>query len=205
VALLLVALSLLNHGRAWGAALVLALAGLAREASVLSVGILWPKNTQTAPRAIAQAILVFLPVTLWVGWLFLVLPRTGALGNNNFSWPLVSFARHCVICARRLAVGDWDSRYFMGLLGALSLAYQSLCILLRPRPENPWWRAALPFAVLLWVLGDSVWMGYWAASRALLPMTFAFNLMLKDEEKFWRRLTWANLPLVAHGVWRMLP
>ena len=205
VALLLVAVAFLDRGRSWAAAVALAVAGLAREASVLSVGILWPKSAQVAPRAIAQAVLVFLPITLWVGWLFLVLPRTGALGNNNFSWPLVSLARHCVLCVRRLAVGDWDSRYVMGLLGALSLAYQSLNIILRPRPENPWWRAALPFAVLCWVLGDSVWSGYWAVSRALLPMTFGFNLMLKDEEKFWRRLTWANLPLVAHGVWRMLP
>jgi hypothetical protein len=36
-------------------------------------------------------------------------------------------------------------------------------------------------------------------------MTFAYNLRLQDEEGFWGKLTLANLPLVAHGVWRMLP
>jgi hypothetical protein len=206
VALLLGAAELLGRGRPWAAAGALALAGLARETSVLATTLLWPRTKQDAPKALARVILAILPLALWVGWLYRVLPQAGALGNDNFNWPGVSFVQHCFLCIGRIAGGDFDSRYTMGLLGALSLAYQSLSLLLRPRPASVWWRMGVPFAVLCWFVGDPVWSGYWAASRALLPMTFAYNLLLQDEEKqFWGKLTLANLPLVAHGVWRMLP
>ncbi len=205
VALLLLAAELVDRGSSWGAAAALALAGLARETSVLAVTLLWPKARAGAPRAAAQVVLALLPLALWVGWLYQVLPQAGALGKGNFSWPGVSFVRHAVLCLRQIAGGNFDSRYTLGLLGALSLGYQSLSLLLRPRPANAWWRMGVPFALLFWVVGDPVWSGYWAAARALLPLTFAYNLLLQDDEKFWGKLTLANLPLVAHGVWRMLP
>lgn len=205
VALLLLAVELLGRGSSWGAAAALALAGLARETSVLAVTVLWPKARTKIARAAAQMVLAVLPLAVWVGWLYQVLPHAGALGNDNFSWPGVSFVRHCILCVRQIAAGNGDSRYTLGLLGALSLGYQSVSLLLRPRPASLWWRMGLPFALLCWVVGDPVWSGYWAAARALLPMTFAYNLLLQDEEKFWGKLTLANLPLVAHGVWRMLP
>ena len=51
--------------------------------------------------------------------------------------------------------------------------------------------------------GSWVWSGYWAACRAVLPMTLAFNLLLPAGRGFWIWWIAGNLALF-HGVWRFL-
>jgi hypothetical protein len=149
--------------------------------------------------------LAVIPLFAWVSWLHSGVPEGEALGHHNFDWPGVGLIRHCSLCISNLARGDFDSRYIFGLVGALGLGFQSLDILLRPRTTEAWWRIGVGFALLFWVIGDDVWRGYWGAARALLPMTFAFNLLVPDDRRFWARLSIANAGLVAHGIWRMLP
>jgi hypothetical protein len=205
--LILIAVGLVRSGRAWAAAAALALAGLAREASVLATPLFFPgKGTPASARLrpAAAAVVSVLPLAAWLAWIHHAVPGAEA-GRGNFSWPAFGFARHCAVCIAHMGSGDLDSRYTFGLLGALSLGFQSLFLLCRPRWQDPLWRASLGFALLFWVLGDEVWHGYWAAARAVLPMTFAFNLAYRGERWSWARLGAANLPLVLHGVWRMLP
>jgi hypothetical protein len=92
-----------------------------------------------------------------------------------------------------------------GLLGGLGLAFQSAWLLARPQWSEPWWRAGAGTAILFWFLGGAVWHGYWAVARVALPMTVAFNLLSPRDRWFWMRLSAANLPLLVHGIWRMLP
>ena len=59
------------------------------------------------------------------------------------------------------------------------------------------------YSVLLLFLSHWVWSGYWAACRAVLPMTVAFNLLLPANSRFWPLWILGNLTLL-HGVWRFL-
>lgn len=70
-------------------------------------------------------------------------------------------------------------------------------------PANPWWRVGVAYGVLLLFLGPWVWSGYWAACRAVLPLTIAFNLLLPANRAFWPLLILGNLSLL-HAVWRFL-
>ena len=208
VLLLALAVAAIAKGRTWAATGAFAAAGLTRETSLLGGFALWPAgNPGNRARLMAGARIACAaaPLLAWMVFLALNVSREGALGRNNFDWPCVALARHCSSCVGHLARGDFDSRQTLGLVGALSLGGQSIYLLLRPRWSEPWWRVGVGFALLFWVLGDDVWRGYWAAARALLPMTFAFNLLAPDDRRFWMRLALANAGLVLHGMWRMLP
>jgi len=208
VLLLALAVLALRKGRPWAAAAALAVAGMVRETTLLGVTALWPLGSRAKRPKLAAAAcysLAILPLLIWVAWLSRVVPEGEVLGRNNFDWPGLGLLRHCRLCIGQLAQGNFDSRYLFGLIGALGLGSQSLDILLQPRYSEPWWRVSVGFALLYWVIGDNVWNGYWGAARALLPMTFAFNLLAKNDRRLWARLSFANAGLVFHGIWRMLP
>ena len=208
VFLLALAVRALATGRPWAAAGAFAVAGLTRETSLLGAAALWPPGKPSGRARLRAAALLacsLAPLLAWTVWLALNVSREGALGRNNLAWPGFGLVRHCSLCVVHLAHGDFDSRQTLGLIGALGLGYQSLHLLLRPRWSEAWWRIGSGFALLFWVLGDDVWKGYWAAARALLPMTFAFNLLAPSDRRFWTRLAVANAGLVLHGIWRMLP
>jgi hypothetical protein len=135
-------------------------------------------------------------------WLRFNIP--GNSGTQVFAWPGMGIAQHLGLCVRQLASGNFDSRYLFGLIGALGMAYQSLFVLTRWRQSDPWTRLGLPFAVLFWCFSAYVFSGYWAAARAVLPLTFAFNRLLIKERSFWIHFVIGNL-FMLHGVWRMLP
>jgi hypothetical protein len=208
VFLLVLAVRAVAMGRPWAAAGALAVAGLTRETALLGGTALLPAGKARASAWLKAAGLLacsVAPLVSWAAWLALNVSREGALGRNNLDWPGFALTRHCSLCIAHLAHGDFDTRYSLGLIGALGLGYQSLDLLLRPRWSETWWRVGLGFALLFWVLGDDVWKGYWAAARALLPMTFAFTFLAPHERKFWARLAVGNAGLVLHGIWRMLP
>jgi hypothetical protein len=208
VLLLALAVMALRNGRPWAAAAAMAVAGLVRETTLLGIGVFWPGDAirkRPGIRVAALCICSVLPLLLWVVWLSRVVPEGNALGRGNFDWPGLAFLRHCWICTEQLIRGNLDSRYLFGLIGAVGLASQSLGLLCRPRPAEYWWRIGASFALLFWVLGDNVWSGYWSAARAVLPMTFAFNLLAVGDRRFWTRMSVANAGLIAHGIWRMLP
>jgi hypothetical protein len=208
VFLLTMAVSATKRANNWLAVGALALAGLARETAVLGGAVLLPFGARQARswyRPLARLAIVVCPIFLWMGWLVYAIPGSNLLGRGNFDWPGFAFTRHCLICISHLARGDTDSRYLFGLLGAVGLATQSLYILSRRKYDEPWWRAAVGYSLLLWVLGDEVWKGYWAAARVMLPLTFGFSLLIINERRFWTKMALANLALVTHGIWRMFP
>ena len=208
VLLLALAVAALTKGRPWLSTAAFALAGLTRETALLGGAALWPveaRGRRAWLAAAARCACASLPLIAWVGWLAWMFPKGNVLGRNNFDWPGFALARHCALSLTHLAHGDFDSRFSFGLIGAVGLGAQSLYLLFRPRFSEPWWRIGIGFALLFWILGDNVWAGYWAAARALLPMTFAFNLLAPDDRRFWLRVIVANAGLVLHGIWRMLP
>jgi hypothetical protein len=206
VLLLAAGVALVRSGRPRGALAALAFAGLARETSLLGGALLCePGKDRAWASSLARLGLAAAPIVLWSVWLGLNVPGDGAPIHGNLGWPPLPFIRSCATCLRHLAGGDFGSRWLFGLLGGAGLAYQSLYLILRPRWSEPWWRVGVGFAALFWVLGDEVWHGYWAVARVVLPMTFAFNLLVPRDRWFWARIGAANLALVLHGVWRLLP
>lgn len=180
-----------------------ALAGLTRETALF--GALAVSHIEFWKRWGLRA-LCALPAVGWFVWLRVNLPAGDGGFAGNFAWPGAAVATHLARCNWELAQGNFDSRYVWGLIGAAGFIYQSLHVLFlaRQRWSEPWVRAGVPFAVLFWVLGDSVWAGYWAVARACLPLTLAFNLMLPAGRGFWWRFVLGNACLL-HAVYRFLP
>lgn len=143
-----------------------------------------------------------LPLAVWLAYIAYRLP-VGESGLGNFTWPLLGAFDQLSTSAAELTSGNVDSRHLFALLAIPGLYLQAAVLFLHRTPAAPWWRIGIAYAVLLVFLGPWVWSGYWAACRAILPLTIAFNLLLPANRAFWPLLIAGNLPLL-HGVWRFL-
>lgn len=142
------------------------------------------------------------PLACWVGYVFHRFPPSET-GTGNFAWPLLGAFQHVATAVPQLASGNWDGRYSFGLLAVIGLYAQAGCLCTHRDPASAWWRIGIAYALLLLILGTWVWSGYWAACRAMLPMTFAFNLLLPANRSFWPLWIIGNATLL-HGIWRFL-
>src|SRR5262249_34025125 len=84
------------------------------------------------------------------------------------------------------------------LLSVLALTAQAAYLIVRRRPEDAWWRAGAGYAALFLVLGEAVWEGHpGAATRVLLPLTLAFNVLCaRHRAPLWWLIT-GNLAVAA--------
>lgn len=186
--------------------LLLTLGNLTKETNILGAFAL--HLGPTSPRRWGQtAGLLAATILPLAAWLWYVQHRfqaaAGAAGLGNFDWPLVGAARHIAACAAGLARGDFDGRYSMGFAAVVGLGLQAWVLWRHPNLSQPWWRVGAAYSLLLLFLGSWVWSGYWAAQRAVLPMTFAFNLLLPANRWFWPTWVLANLTIL-HAIWRFL-
>ena len=79
----------------------------------------------------------------------------------------------------------------------IALTVQAFFFIFRPRWQDPWWRVGAAYTLLLIFLGDAVWEGYpGAASRVLLPMTLAFNILVPRARRWWAVLVLGNLTVI---------
>ena len=193
---------LLEKGRPWWSTLVLGLAGLGKETNLLSASSLLP-DFKSGPRAWAMAILrgllVVLPLALWLYYLAVRLGPAMDAGARNFDWPFVAYAHKWRQVLTDFPDLSWTNfGPLTSMLMLISLTVQLGFLVLRPNWEKAWWRVGLSFAVLMIFLGDAVWEGYpGAASRVLLPMQLAFNVLV-PVGRGWRLLLLAgNLSMLA--------
>ena len=178
-----------------------ALAHLAKETSALaSLALLaFPARR---PRGWLLFAAALVPLAAWLAYVHARLPA-GGTGLGNFTWPLWGAASQVGHAVGRILAGDLDSRHVFALIAIAGLGLQAVVLLRLRRPDDPWWRIGVAHVLLLAVLGPWVWSGYWAACRAVLPLTIAFNLLLPPGRAFWPLLIAGNLTLL-HGVWRFL-
>lgn len=191
-----------------GSGIWIALGSLTKETSCLgSLALAWDRHEW--PFFSKRALFCFLGGTLpLVGWFWYVHGRVPALpadnGIGNLTWPGVGLAQHVATCVQAIKSGNWDTRYTMGLLAVLGFALQLGALASPPQPANAWWRVGMAYGVLLFLLSGWVWSGYWAVSRAVLPLTVAFNLSLEPRSRrFWPLWALGNIT-VLHAVWRFL-
>jgi hypothetical protein len=205
--LLVGAVTALECHREWLAALALAAAGLTRETSALAVGLFVPLRRTRPPgfpiRLLLGA-LALLPLVAWLAFLAWRVPAGDNGVHGNFDWPGAALGRHLWLCAIKVASNEAHLRHVFGPLAALGFCYQSLYVIRRARTDDSVWiRLALPFAILFWLLGDSVWAGYWAVARVCLPLSVAFYLHLPNDRHLpWRvALTMLSLPHALYRFW----
>lgn len=202
--LLLVATAvwLLDKHRPWLSTAVFALGGLAKETNLLAAAALAPTDAKS-PRAwgltVLRGLLVGLPLALWLAYIAYRLGNSSDAGARNFDLPLAAYFGKW----REIAAGLPDlSAVQLGPLWSLlmvaALTVQFLFLVLRPQWRQAWWRIGLTFAVLMVFLGEAVWEGFpGAASRVLLPMQLAFNVLVPAGRAWLPVLLLGNLTLLA--------
>lgn len=185
----------------------LTLANLTKETSVLAAAALNIDDLfkpDRRRRAILSVILAAIPLCLWSIYVHHRFSgSTPSSGLGNFTWPFFAIFSEGTSWIQKIAQGDFDSRYTFGLIAIVSLGLQFASLWKKPRFDSPWWRVGAVYSLLLPFLGVWVWSGYWAACRAVLPLTIAFNLLLPANRHFWMIWGLGNLT-VLHAVWRFL-
>ena len=86
------------------------------------------------------------------------------------------------------------------------LGVQAAYLIHRRHYESPWWRIAVPYAILMLMVHGVVWEGYpGAVTRVTLPLAFGFNVLLAREtgRQFWPWFALGNLHLLPSVL--MLP
>ncbi|MSU45637.1 MAG: hypothetical protein EXS42_00555 [Lacunisphaera sp.] len=203
--LLLVAFGvyLLEKGRLWAATAVLALSGLGKETNLLGAAALAPKipgDGRAWGLAVVRGLLTVVPLALWMLYIASTVGgQAGDLGVRNFDLPFAAYMRKW----HEIADGWGDISVvsagpLWSLLMMVVLTVQFLYLVLRPQWSRAWWRIGLSFALLMIFLGDAVWEGYpGAASRVLLPMQLAFNILVPTGRAWWLVLVLGNLTLLV--------
>lgn len=183
----------------------LALGNLTKETGLLGTlaltGGMRPFRWKSVAFSLAASVL---PLALWS----LYVQRhfassSGSDGLGNFTWPLLGLVEQCRDSVHEMLLGNFDSRYSFSLVAILGLFTQSWVLWRHRQLDSPWWRVGAAYSILLLFLSSWVWSGYWAACRAVLPMTIAFNLLLPANRYFWPLWILGNLTLL-HAVWRFL-
>ena len=206
--LVFLAVEAVERGRQLPALSALIAAVLVRDTSLLAATVAGSGNLRTSAawrRYFLTGVIVALPFIVWSYWLLRTIPAGNTLGTGHFTWPGSAIITQFTNCSQAILHGDFDSRFTFGLLAALSFTWQALFVLQRFSWEPaPWLRIALPFALFVFVVGDPVWKGYWAVARTFLPLTFAYNLLLPRDRRFWSLLLIGNI-CTFHAIYRILP
>lgn len=196
---------LVERGRTWGATAAFALGGLGKETSLLGAASLSPRDPADVRGwgvAALRGVLVALPLALWLVYLARVAGPVADVGARNFDWPLAAYFRKWGEVTATLPQMTWPNfGALWSLVMLVALTAQLLLLVLRPRWTEAWWRVGAGYALLFLVLGDAVWEGYpGAASRVLLPMQVAFNVLVPAGRRWLPVLLLGNLTLVSAPV-----
>jgi len=205
--LLLLAVEAQSRTRFGPATWWLTLGNLTKETSLLSaLALQGDFSADKLPwrRILTSLGVCTLPLAAWALYVRHRFPAATDVNSlGNFTWPLLGLLDHLKICVTAIFSGNLDGRYSMGLLSAVGFLIQILMLWRAPLPRSAWWRIGAVYSLLFVFLSPWIWLGYWAACRALLPMTVAFNLLLPAQRHFWPLWVLGNLTLL-HAVWRFL-
>ncbi len=201
--LLLIAcgVALVEAGRPWWSAIVLGISGLGKETNILGGAALARPESNTIQgwsKVALRGVIVVLPVVLWLLVVRRWLGPSDDLGIRNFTFPLASYWKKWFDTITELIAEGPGAFARSSLLMLVSLTAQFLFFAFRRRWEDPWWRIAAVYSVMMIFLGEAVWEGYpGAASRVLLPMTLAFNVLVPRGRRWWLLLVLGNLTVFA--------
>jgi hypothetical protein len=197
--LLVIALGIdaIERGRSWMGAIVLGLAGLARETNLIAGVATLPRRpgARALARSAAQALVVLLPMLVWMDYLRSIYRSTVLQSTDQLSAPFVAFGDAWRRMWHAAGVTGWASVDGITFLALAGVSAQAVYLLVRPRWREPWWRVGIAFVGLMLVVKAEIWLG--AYLRVLLPLSFAFNLSLPRGPRFWPVFVLGNLGLVS--------
>ena len=188
-----IGLALYERNRATWASGIFAIAGLARETSLLAFAALADpakRNLRDLRKLVLLGLLAAAPLVCWMIYLKLHLTNpAGITGTRNIGLPFVGWIGKWKELLPLVRTNRWA---LQTLLVQLALAVQVIYLFARPVVSKPAWRMGIAFAVLTICLGSAVWEGIPGASaRTVLPMLLAFNLLV-PRGRWW-------LPLLLAG------
>ena len=201
--LLLVALTVLalERGRKAGVVVALGAAMLTKETSLLAGSALIPVRGSGAgawARAVGLGALALVPFVAWLGYVRWKTGPGNDPGLGNFAWPLAGLAEKCGVVLAELAVRGAQPEIVGSALVVIALVTQAAFFFLHREPGRAWWRVGVGFAGLMMFVAQPVWEGYpGAATRVLLPMTLAFNLLVPRGRRWLAVLVLGNLSAVV--------
>jgi len=190
-------------------AVVLGVSGLAKETNILAASIFFPPDgadKKAWGTMVLRGVLVLLPLAVWSGLVYHWLGGAGAAGARNFGLPFADFLAQWGRSATTWAsapekISSWSDLFWM-----VGVSVQFLFLALRPEWKKLWWRVGAAFALLMIVLGESVWEGQpGAATRVLLPMALAFNVLVPRTRWWLLVLVLGNLTVFGLGESLLLP
>ncbi len=201
--LLLVALMVvaLERGRKPSAVIALGAALLTKETSLLAGTALIPKRGSGWRAWVVTAswgALAILPFAAWLGYVRWHLGANNDAGLGNFTLPLVGLVEKSSMVVSELLAGHTGPTFVGSLLVMVALMTQAAFFFLHRQPEKMWWRIGVSFAVLMLFIAQPVWEGYpGAATRVLLPMMLAFNLLVPRGRRWLAVLVLGNLSAIV--------
>ncbi len=202
-ALLLVAVAMAarERGAANGGAALLGLAGLGRETSLLALAGFAPAEGRPrgAWRNFARAaMLAAVPLLAWMAYVRWRIGPADDPGLGNFTLPFAGLAGKWGAALAGVTPRDDGALRWATLAATVALTVQFLFFALRWRPGEAWWRVGAVFAVMMAFLATPVWEGFpGAATRVLLPMTLAFNVLVPRGRAWLPVLLAGNLTVLA--------
>ena len=198
-------LFLFDRQRHWAAVVVLGVGGLGKETNLLAGSALipnWGAGWSAWAKSVLRGVLAVLPLALWLAYLAVTIGPVGDAGRRNFTMPFLGYVHHWQALGKVWpGLSLIDPNPLWTLLALVSLTTQFLFLALRPRWDQPWWRVGSSYAILFIFLGDAVWEGHpGAATRVLLPMQLAFNVLVPAGREWRMVLLLGNLTLFSAPV-----
>ena len=148
-----------------------------------------------------RGVLLVAPFALWFAYVRSVFPPLAASDAANFAAPFSGYLSKWEFTLAQLqASGWWGSWARFNLAALVSLTVQAAFLLARREWGSAWWRAGVPYALLMPLLSYSIWEGDpGAIVRVVLPMSVAFNVLVVRSRWFWPLAIAGNLTVV-HGI-----
>jgi hypothetical protein len=196
LALLTAALLAVERSRPSAATGLIAAAALARETALLGV-----VGLVTRPwfswKNFLRGLASLAPLAAWLAY---VRWRVGPAdaGWANFTLPLVGLVEKWRDTLAALHQPTHPLLAWTTLLAVIGLSVQALFVLTRWRLGDAWWRIAAAYTAMMAMLGTAVWEGFpGAATRVLLPLTLAFNVVAHRTRATFAWLILGNLGVAA--------
>ncbi len=196
VGFIAVAMTATERGRTGGATVALAASCLTRETAVLAVIGAW-ERPWVSRRNLQLTLGAWVPLGLW---LLYVLWRIGPgnPGIDNLTLPVMGFVEKWLEAIYSVGLHpDWPLTVST-LLCTLGLTVQAVYLITHRDLASGWWRLGAGYTVLMFCLGRAVWEDFpGAATRVLLPLTLAFNVIAHRSRAATTWLLLGNLTVLA--------
>ena len=189
--------------RGWLATGLMAISGLGRETNLIGSGLLVSRMPGTGREILAlfgKAACVVLPFFLWSLYVSVIYPGFSYTNPDSFAMPFSGYLTKWSATLGEYYQYGWHSNARFSLAILIGVSVQVAFLALRWEWKSAWWRMAAPYCALFAVTSYAVWGGLpGAAPRVLLPLTFAFNVLVARLEgwSFWTLVILGNLSVVS--------